>query len=171
MFLLLGLLVPACTGTADSAADGGPRSVTTATCNYHGTLYDDGAVFPAGDGCNSCKCNPLGTMPGQWGCSLIACAGFPAPDAAPPDRPAAEAFVAPDKQRPDDGPFPDFHRPEHPGGFCPIDPPQPGSACTLEANQGCGYSPICATGTPVSLHCACSGGRWSCDQGGYCKPP
>jgi hypothetical protein len=138
--------------------------VTTVKCNYNGTLYDNGQVFPAGDGCNTCKCNPTGCMPGKWGCSLIGCSGHdagPTPDAAVPDAPA-------DRQRPDDGPPPDFLRPEHPGGVCPIEPPTPGTACSLEANQGCGYRPVCETGTPVNQYCNCPGGSWACDDGGFC---
>jgi hypothetical protein len=50
-------------------------------CDYHGTLYDDGVIFPAGDGCNGCKCNPNGNTQGEWGCSAIACLN----DAGPPD--------------------------------------------------------------------------------------
>jgi hypothetical protein len=154
-----------CTATGQSA----PKltcapKVTTVKCNYKGTLYDDGAVFPADDGCNSCKCNPSGCMPGQWGCSLVGCGGRDAGPAA--DGPAPDAPV--DQRRPDDGPPPDFLRPEHPGGFCPIDPPTPGTACTLEANQGCGYRPVCESDAAVNLYCSCPGGRWSCDDGGFC---
>ena len=68
------LLLSACTSSEEPAPDAfqspdgaGPQ------CNYNGTLYDDGEIFPAGDGCNSCKCNPDGVSPGEYGCSLIAC--------------------------------------------------------------------------------------------------
>jgi hypothetical protein len=36
-------------------------------------LYDDGAEFPAADGCNQCKCNPTGNRPGGVGCSVKRC--------------------------------------------------------------------------------------------------
>jgi hypothetical protein len=155
-----------CTCSADG--NGTPAfscvpKVTTVKCNYNGTLYDDGQVFPAGDGCNTCKCNPTGCMPGRWGCSLVGCSGLdagPPADVAVPDAPA-------DRSRPDDGPPPDFLRAEHPG-FCPIEPPTPGTACTLEANQGCAYRPVCPSGTPVNQECNCPDGRWACDDGGYC---
>lgn len=142
-----------------------PR-VTTVKCNYNGKLYDDGQVFPSDDGCNSCMCNPSGCMPGRWGCSLRLCTdGGPSPDAPPADAPSGM-----DKQRPDDGPLPDFLRAEH-GAACPLDPPAPGSSCTLDPNLGCDYRPICASGTPVNQSCACTGGQWTCDQGGYCARP
>jgi hypothetical protein len=151
-------------GTSPPQLQCAPK-VTTVKCNYNGTLYDDGAVFPAGDGCNSCKCNPTGCMPGKWGCSLVGCGGqdgggVPA-DAPVPDAPG-------DRRRPDDGPPPDFLRPEHPGGSCPIDPPTPGTSCNLEPNQGCSYRPICESGTPVDQYCSCPSGRWACHDGGYC---
>jgi hypothetical protein len=69
-----GNLCCTCTATGQSA----PTTqcappVTTVKCSYGGAMYDDGAVFPAGDGCNTCKCNPSGCNPGQVGCSLIGC--------------------------------------------------------------------------------------------------
>jgi hypothetical protein len=67
-------------------ADAGPEVTPPALdgpvqCNYMGTLYDDGAEFPAADGCNSCKCNPGGSTPGQWGCSLKGCSQSDVPEA------------------------------------------------------------------------------------------
>jgi hypothetical protein len=212
----VALLATACESRTDPQPDAGGA----VSCNYMGTLYDDGAVFPAADGCNTCKCNPGGT-PGRWGCSLKACStdagGASGADASPtqcnymgtiyedgaeftaadgcnackcnpgntpgrwgctqrlcvPDAGAVDAGpnpvdAGPDRRRPDDGPPPDFLRPEHPGGFCPIDPPTPGTSCSLEANQGCGYRPVCESGTPVNQYCSCPGGRWACDDGGYC---
>lgn len=53
------------------ADDGGPQQTT---CDYHGTIYEDGEIFSAGDGCNECKCNPDGNTPGEWSCTQIACA-------------------------------------------------------------------------------------------------
>ena len=73
-------------GLACEGSDGPPPPTIDAhpgpapQCDYFGTLHDDGEVFPANDGCNSCKCNPNGDTPGQYGCSLIGCN-----DAGPPD--------------------------------------------------------------------------------------
>ena len=44
-----------------------------AVCVYQDQTYADGELFPAGDGCNSCKCNPDGQSPGKLGCSLRHC--------------------------------------------------------------------------------------------------
>lgn len=58
-------------------------------CEYHGELYMDGEQFPAGDGCNTCVCNPDGQSPGEYSCSLLDCseeARAPACNDEPPDR-------------------------------------------------------------------------------------
>lgn len=53
----------------------GDRDVDQAgdTCRYNGKVYNSGDVFKAGDGCNSCKCNPEGTN--GVGCSAKKCDG------------------------------------------------------------------------------------------------
>ena len=38
-----------------------------------GMLYDDGAEFTAADGCNRCKCNVSGCIPGNVDCTEINC--------------------------------------------------------------------------------------------------
>lgn len=38
------------------------------SCSYYGKIYEDGARFPAGDGCNSCGCDD-----GNVACTEIAC--------------------------------------------------------------------------------------------------
>ncbi len=73
----------ACTGSGEAP----PK------CDYFGTLHEDGEIFPAKDGCNSCKCNPHGDTPGRYGCSLVLCNP---PDAGPPD-----ASTPPDAGPPD----------------------------------------------------------------------
>ena len=137
-----------------------PRDTTT-KCNYNGTLYDDGEVFPAGDGCNTCKCNPTGCMPGRWGCSLVGCH-----DGGPPDAPIVDAPPPVDQSAPNDGPAPDYLRAEHPGA-CPLLPPTEGDACSLPSNAACSYRPICEAGMPVDRHCDCIDDKWSC-SGGHC---
>ena len=146
--------------------DGSTEGDTTTKCNYHGTLYDDGAVFPARDGCNTCKCNPSGCMPGRWGCSLIACRDGGATDVPVVDAPVVDAPAPVDQRPPNDGPAPDYLRAEHPG-VCPIAPPAEGDTCNLPANAACSYRPICGSGTPVDRYCDCIDGQWACD-GGYC---
>jgi len=44
-----------------------------------GRVYKSGDFFPAGDGCNTCQCEPEGSPPGGYGCTLIGCH-----DAGPP---------------------------------------------------------------------------------------
>lgn len=58
-------------GMAVGCTEDNPSAPTQ--CEWNGALYDDGEVFPAGDGCNSCKCNELGDTPGEVSCSLIYC--------------------------------------------------------------------------------------------------
>jgi hypothetical protein len=75
-------LLAACLPEANPGVDAAPAPASTdapVACNYHGTLYADGAEFPANDGCNNCKCNPSGTTPGLWGCSLKRCPSVDAP--------------------------------------------------------------------------------------------
>ncbi|KAK3590411.1 hypothetical protein CHS0354_022533 [Potamilus streckersoni] len=43
------------------------RNVAT-SCMYYGTVYEDGAQFPASDGCNTCYCSHA-----QAGCTKIIC--------------------------------------------------------------------------------------------------
>lgn len=169
--LTLLLLLAGCPDDEERLSDAAPTTADAAgsgasatQCNYMGTIYEDGAEFTAADGCNACKCNPSGDTPGRWGCSLRLCT----PDGGSVDAPAD---AAPDLRRPNDGPAPDFLRPEHPGGACPLDPPAEGSFCELPPLSGCGYRPICETGTPVNKYCGCNNNRWNCDDGGYCVPP
>lgn len=42
-------------------------------CEYEGMLYEDGEQFPAGDGCNTCSCNPNGDTPSQYACTGRLC--------------------------------------------------------------------------------------------------
>ncbi len=44
------------------------------TCSFMGEEYETGELFPAGDGCNSCMCNPNGDRPGEYECTGRACA-------------------------------------------------------------------------------------------------
>lgn len=73
-----------CTARGCGAVDaGGPAPIT---CVYMGRIYQDKQIFPAGDGCNTCMCNPEeASWPGQVLCTAIGCnaqdAGF-YPDAA-----------------------------------------------------------------------------------------
>ena len=56
--------------------DGGleeDRQEAHQSCSFMGQEYESGTIFPAGDGCNSCSCNPNGDRPGEVECSLIAC--------------------------------------------------------------------------------------------------
>jgi Pacifastin inhibitor (LCMII) len=39
------------------------------SCTYDGGSYQAGQTFPAGDGCNTCSCSPVGSI----GCSKLAC--------------------------------------------------------------------------------------------------
>lgn len=66
---ILGALAAACLlATGCTSSDEEPQ-----TCTYLGKTFEDGDVFPAGDGCNSCACNPGGDTPGEFECSLIDC--------------------------------------------------------------------------------------------------
>ena len=83
--LLAFSLCCSCYCVGDDAAQPDARPDETPQCDYHGTLYDDGELFPAGDGCNTCKCNPDGQSPGEFGCSLVACFDAGASDAGASD--------------------------------------------------------------------------------------
>jgi hypothetical protein len=80
LLAVLMLALPACPG--DDGDDQPAHDAAPTQCDYFGTLYDDGEIFPAGDGCNSCKCNPYGDRPGEWACTLVECLDAGA-DAAP----------------------------------------------------------------------------------------
>ncbi|MCA9679126.1 MAG: hypothetical protein KC464_29120, partial [Myxococcales bacterium] len=69
LILLIGVMavVAGCGGD-----DGG------APCSYGGRTYPVGAVFPAGDGCNSCSCTASGVA-----CTELACAFDGGVDADP----------------------------------------------------------------------------------------
>jgi hypothetical protein len=91
MLLRLAMLGLILTGCADDAP-------VDTTCDYEGTIYADGEEFPASDGCNSCKCNPTGATPGEWGCSLVDCEALTCPNAfveqyACPSQCAQEPFL------------------------------------------------------------------------------
>ncbi len=49
------------------AACGG--GVSGGKCSYNGVTYASGSTFPAGDGCNSCRCSD-----GMVSCTKLACA-------------------------------------------------------------------------------------------------
>jgi hypothetical protein len=82
--LLFGLLLACDDEPTHAPPDAAPPDATPTTCNYHGMVYQDGEIFPAGDGCNSCKCNPDGVSPGEFGCTLRACVDAGASMLAPP---------------------------------------------------------------------------------------
>lgn len=65
LFLALAFVLLALPGCEDELAE--------PTCDVGGELHGDGEVFPAGDGCNTCACNPDGDTPGQFQCSLLDC--------------------------------------------------------------------------------------------------
>lgn len=57
----------ACTAAfCDADAGSGGSS---ATCTWNGVVYKAGDSIPAGDGCNTCGCNPDGTV----ACTAMAC--------------------------------------------------------------------------------------------------
>jgi hypothetical protein len=49
-------------------ACGGEGHGGAAVCLFHGTVYEPGEVFPAGDGCNSCTCSTA-SVPASVECS------------------------------------------------------------------------------------------------------
>jgi hypothetical protein len=79
--VLFGMLVAGfgalagCSGDDDQAAVGKDGSDEPAgLCEMpDGRIYKRGDVFPAGDGCNTCQCEPEGSPPGGYQCTLIAC--------------------------------------------------------------------------------------------------
>ena len=61
-----------------AALAGCAGDTTATTCVWKGKTHADGEVFA--DECNTCQCNPDGTMPGEVGCTLIACSDAGVPD-------------------------------------------------------------------------------------------
>ncbi len=55
-------------GSGGSAGCGGAGAVACGSCEYGGKVYQDGAAFPATDGCNTCNCSK-----GSVGCTLMLC--------------------------------------------------------------------------------------------------
>jgi hypothetical protein len=115
------------TGAAVSACviyDEDDEPPTAQVCVWNGQTYQLGQVFPAGDGCNNCSCEPEGVA-----CTLIACE---VPDAGPVVDAAPASECAPT-------------------GIC-VDGPRCGDVCcdVGEACIGgvcsCGGGPACSPG-------------------------
>lgn len=93
-------------------------------CVWNGQTYPIGAVFPAGDGCNNCSCEPEGVA-----CTLVACE---APDAGPAVDAAPASACAPT-------------------GIC-VDGPRCGDVCCdvgeacIDGACSCGGGDACAPG-------------------------
>jgi hypothetical protein len=60
------MLTPACDGGGDDG--GGDDAPGDGDCVYGNARYDDGDVFPADDGCNTCACTQ-----GEVMCTLVSC--------------------------------------------------------------------------------------------------
>lgn len=78
--MVLALAVMSCGGrTVGLRRDAGSSSVSdgsSGVCVYNGRTYRLGDTFPAKDGCNTCKCLPVGDSGMTTvGCTLVYCPG------------------------------------------------------------------------------------------------
>jgi hypothetical protein len=136
--LIAGAAVSACV-----IYDADDEPPTAQVCVWNGQTYQLGQVFPAGDGCNSCSCEPDGVA-----CTLIACE---VPDAGPPSA-CTPTGICVDGPRCGDV-------------CCDVGEACLDGACSCGGGMACAPGDTCVSGGPVGGDVC---GSFCCGESGPC---